>query len=470
MGMSITASRVLVSLALLGVAGLVGAQQPTDNDFLRWSRQARNPIATLQSGAPSSDLEPLNRMIGMASIVALSEAVHDGAEPLEFRNRLFEYLVETKGFTAIAIESGTVEGRKVYDYVRGGAGDLSNVMSQGISWGFDELPQNEALVKWIRAYNARPGQTRKVSFYGFDVSGSPGDDGANRTVDAALLEAMGYLRRVDPAEAASFDERLSSSLKNLRFEVAAAEGPSYGRWSRTDRDALTATIVDLIALLERREAPYITASSREDYSWAYRAAINARQTDIWLRQFPVEQPAGEAPNSPAQDQLMRSYARATEMRDRAQADNLDWIIQREGANGKVLVYGSRYHLSMAEVTKASWWPADPAYFPQQVAGTYLKARHGERLVTIGNLISGGTARCADFNQTLEAPPAASMDGLAARVGPPLFLLDLRAAPPAVSQWLNQDHLLGYGQQVMEVSIGKAFDILFYVRTVTPACP
>ena len=61
---------------------------------LRWARSSLSPLSTVEPGAPWSDLDPLLRMIGDASLVATSEAVHMGAEPLEFRNRLFQYLVE----------------------------------------------------------------------------------------------------------------------------------------------------------------------------------------------------------------------------------------------------------------------------------------------------------------------------------------------------------------------------------------
>jgi len=59
-------------------------------------------------------------MIGNSRIVAVSEAVHAARQPLEFRNRLIKYLVEEMGFTAIALESGVVEGRLLNDYVRHG--------------------------------------------------------------------------------------------------------------------------------------------------------------------------------------------------------------------------------------------------------------------------------------------------------------------------------------------------------------
>jgi erythromycin esterase len=92
---------------------------------------------------------------------------------LEFRNQVLRYLVQEKGFTAIALESGLVESRKVYDYVRGGAGELASVLAEGISWTFDRLPQNATLVSWLKDYNSDPQHTCTVNFYGFDVPGSP---------------------------------------------------------------------------------------------------------------------------------------------------------------------------------------------------------------------------------------------------------------------------------------------------------
>src|SRR6185437_3964893 len=53
----------------------------------------------------------LSQWIGPAAIVAFGEGSHLAREPLEFRNALFRYLVEYKGFTSIAIESGLLESR-----------------------------------------------------------------------------------------------------------------------------------------------------------------------------------------------------------------------------------------------------------------------------------------------------------------------------------------------------------------------
>lgn len=77
------------------------------------------------------------------------------------------------------------------------AGDLATTLAQGISWTFDRLPQNEALVRWIRSYNADPSHRRKINFYGFDVPGSPGNPAANRGLRTALDETLRSLDRVD---------------------------------------------------------------------------------------------------------------------------------------------------------------------------------------------------------------------------------------------------------------------------------
>jgi erythromycin esterase len=392
-------------------------------------------------------------MIGNASVVAVSEGTHFAAEPLQFRNRVFQYLVEKQGFTAIAIESGIVEGRVVHDYVRGGPGDVSTVLKQGISWTFDRLPENRALVQWLREYNADPRHARKINFYGFDVPGSPGNPHATRHMETALVETLQYLAGVDSTAAAAFHARVDSLLPKIRLDFPDYHyrppdaPPGYETLSGVERDALTATIADLVTLLERRQAPYEAASTVNDYQWAYRAAIGARQLDSWVRQTPL----GWEPSN----KQTGFFSVATDVRDRAQADNLDWIVKQEGPSGKVLVFAHRGHLSSVPVSG------------REVAGTYLRRRFDSRLVTIGNLIGKGEVGCPGFEETLKPAPPDTIDGLAGQLGTPRFLMDLRAAPTPVANWLDQERELGPGFRVV---VGKAFDILFYLDVVSPACP
>jgi erythromycin esterase len=415
-------------------------------------------------------------MIGDATIVLLSEGEHFGAEPLEFRNRVLEYLVQVKDFTAIAIESGVTEGRIVHNYVRGARGDLSAVVADGIAWTFDQLPQNRALVRWLREYNSDPRHGRKISFYGFDVPGSPGNPEANRGLETALTEATKFLISVDREATVHFRDRLAPFLPNIRFDpTPGTDASGYHKLNQRERDAITAAVADMVALFERREAQYIAASSLADYEWAHRAAIGARQADGWLRQVPL--------NWRASGDQVRFLDVACDLRDRALADNLEWIVKREGPHGKVLAYAHNAHLSTTSVTW-NWTPLDEAgrregritgSYRHEAAGTYLRRRFGDQLLTIGNLIGDGEIGSTGFRQTLEQAAPGSMDRVATEVGEPLFLLDLRSAPIRIAKWLERECQLGHGFELiqqyhvtLEVAIRKAFDVLFYLGTITPA--
>ena len=182
-------------LGLTAGASARGMAQTDRDAVIRWAAAAKQPLRTTKPGGSTRDLDGLLRMIGPARIVALSEAVHFGAEPLEFRNRLFQALVERGEFTAIAVESGIAEGHVIHDYVNGGPGDLGAVVDTGLSWTFDVAPQNRELVEWMRARNQR-GQP--VRFYGFDVPGSPGNPGVRRGLQTGVDVTLAYLARGGP--------------------------------------------------------------------------------------------------------------------------------------------------------------------------------------------------------------------------------------------------------------------------------
>ena len=153
--------RAVIALAPAWVAVhavAAGAQQNTES-FVRWATAHAVPIRSVEPGTGFDDLRRLQPIIGNARIVALGEPTHGAHEPLAFRNRLFQYLVEELGFTAIAIESGLAESRRIFDFVAGGPGAdgpdaARKVVRENLTWGFGSFEENEELVRWIRAYNA----------------------------------------------------------------------------------------------------------------------------------------------------------------------------------------------------------------------------------------------------------------------------------------------------------------------------
>jgi len=442
-----------------------GERETDLQGFVSWAGAHHRSLPPVHS---EYDLDVFGQMVGDAQVVALSEAMHGAAEPLEFRNRAIEYLVRQKGFTAVAIESGIVEGRRIYDYVRAGEGDFDSVLAEGLSWTFDQLPQNRALIRWLRQFNASSGCLRKVNFYGYDVAGSPGETRARRGLRTALSEALEFLRQVDNRAGSRFDARLGTLIQHIHFDLCSSQtAPTYEKLSSGQRDFLTATIADLIALFERRSETYSERASPREYEWAYRAAIGARQADSWLREIPV----GWYPTSPPArfpSQQTQFLAAATEVRDRAQADNLGWILAQEGPNGKLIVFGHRYHVSAAPV-RATW----SGKCPQAVMGVHLRRLLGPQLVTVGSLVAAGEINGEEFQQTLQKAGGDRLDGIVGSLGSDHCLLDLRQAPPAVARWLEKEHLLaavplGDQQDSMAVPVSRAFDLLHFIRNVTPA--
>jgi prolyl oligopeptidase len=428
--------------------------EPIQKELLDWAGQNLHPIESVGPNARLSDLEPLRDMIGNAAVVSLGEGLHGGAEPLEFRNLLFRFLVEKMGFNGIAIESGIVEGFTVSKYVLGEPGDLKTVVSRGFTDGFDKLPQEASLVQWMRAYNDDPKHARKIHFYGLDVSASDGQS------QLPLREALRYLDAVDADAATSLRNRLSPIISRLAF--SRFDDSPYPHLTQAERDLVTGTIADMISLFEIRQAQYTAATSDRAYQLAYQTAIAARQVDTYVRQVPV----GWSPKDGVLSTIGTGAAA-----DRIKTDNVRWIRQQLGEDGKLLVFAHRDHIATAPLT-LHFPPDNPFNLPPTIVypplmGSYLKPLYGKRLVTIGNLLAEDLSQC----KTKRARAASgTLEALMSELNKPFFVLDLRTAPPKVAAWLAQLHTL-YGLNFADaLEVGKSFDIIFFSKTVTPAAP
>ena len=425
------------SQIILGACAGRTSRQPPAERFIRWARTHAVPLRTVEAGGDTSDLGPLVAMVGGAHVVAIGEPAHGAHEPLALRNRVFRFLVEKMGFTAIAIESGLSESKRVHDFVLGGSGAISQVVREGLTWGFGNFAENVELVQWMRNYNADPAHVRKLGFYGIDLSGGiAGEFGRARiAVDDALL----YLTRVDSASARRSRVALEPYLD--RFSSAR-----YATLSRAERDGMSAALADLVTELERNRKAFVAATSAEEYQWAYRNSLVARQLDAYLK---VDGPSPPAANG------------AINVRDAAMAENLRWVLEREGPAGRVMVFAHNGHV-MNDVAER---PNPKAFaHPANAMGQHLRWALGDDLFIIGmSSAHNGTglpSAVLDPN---------GVDAALERVGEARFLVDLRAAGAdrAVRTWLSEPHSLRENFDTNQVlSPGTAFDALVFVDTLT----
>jgi len=231
--------------------------------------------------------------------------------------------------------------------------------------------------------------------------------------------------------------------------------PNEARLSQTESDSLSAAIEDLLALLERERLTFIAATSEADYEWAHRNAIVARQAHRLYRVSPYA-PGGGG----------RSSAwRGLNQRDAAMADNVRWVLEREGPTGRVLVFAHNGHVMNAPQA-GEMWRSFAFERPPTTMGQHLRSTLGADLVIIG--VSSAENGAGLPTGSLEP---GGLDAALSRVGPPLFLLDLRAARSdrAVAAWLAERRQLRTNfTSSLTVSPSVAFDALLFVNTLTPA--
>ncbi|MGH9939013.1 MAG: erythromycin esterase family protein, partial [Blastocatellia bacterium] len=259
--------------------------------------------------------------------------------------------------------------------------------------------------------------------------------------------ALAYLTRVDPATG----QRLRAIFQPYLNRLSAADAQPL---SQAESDGLSAAIEDLLALLERERPAFIAASSETDYEWAHRNAMAARQAHRQYRVRPTEPSRGGVPPS---------AWRSSSQRGAAMADNVRWVLEREGPAGRALVFAHNVHIKNAR-TEGGIWSAFER--PPTVMGQHLRSALGADLVIIGMSSAQNGA-----GLPAASPESGSLDAALARVGLPRFLLDLRAsrADRAVTAWLAERHAMRANFTAsLTLSPGAAFDALLFIDTLTPA--
>lgn len=397
------------------------------------------------------DASPLRALIGDAALVSLGEGLHGAAEPLDFRNRLAEWLARTGSGIDVVLESGLSSGLDLDDHVQGLPGtpdEAAVAAARGITSGLGRYTQQAALLAWARGRNAGAGAAGRVHVHGMDTSAFPAETGS------ALEQALAYVEGVDPPRGAALRGRMQAVWPLLKIDRFAPEPAHYARVDAPARDAVTAAIADLVHALEVHEAAWIGQTSARAHDRAWLAALGARQADLYLRQYP---PGWSAASG------LDSQMPAIAASDRAKADNVDLFLaraRRPGGAGRLLVFSHLGHAASAPVSITVGGVQVPL---PPLMGTYLRRRHGARMVVIGHLYAAD--RC---HAGREPAAAGTLEAELASLGVPAFLLDLRGAPDDVHAELRPPHAL-YGQQpVHALSLSEGVDVLLYTDVASPA--
>lgn len=316
--------RLAICLLMLMASGPAPAQQERPTA----SPPPVHPLSSMTLGHDRAQWRFLDSLVGDTHLVLLGESGHGVQQPLEIRNRMFEYLVEEHGFTALAAETGFEEGVMVNDYISGRRALSPAIVRAVFSFASPcELEANRLLLEWMRRHNERVAPERAVRFYGIEMLGNAsyttGTDRrpVRRSVDAAL----DYLSQVDPASGKAWRLRLQPLLAELVAQ-------DYFSIPAEHRDNLTSSLADLSALFGQHEATWSRLGPAGSYRRGYRSLRNAINLDADLR-------AGGwwARGTPA------TLRRDVNRRDASMAENVHWVMEQEGESGKVMLFSAFTH-------------------------------------------------------------------------------------------------------------------------------
>ena len=432
--------RLLPSVFTLTLlAATAHAQSGAGGDaFLAWAKANARPIATATPGGDTRDLAHLQAIIGNARVVGVGESIHGITEFLGLRQRVAQYLIEQLGFTAVALESSLPESRMVYDYVLGGPAP-ARLWEDGITWTMGTFEGTRALIEWMRAWNLDPAHKRKIRFYGMDVVGG------NGSWLPALDQLFTYLDKVEPEYAAIIRPRIKPLVEKMVRPGFTEANDAYAQLPLADRHALAAAVAELADRIASLRLSYLGKSTREEYDWARQVAENLRYGHAMLTHYEARNGVNPVWNA----------------RDLAMAENVRWIREREGKEGGVVVLAHNAHVQRAKSVQVA---------PNQaVQGMFLASMLGSDYRSIGFTYNTG-AMWGKPGEEVVLPPAdsASIDGVLARVGRPLFLLDVQAAPPGPArEWLNRpvtQRIQNFATQYNQL---ESWNALIFVERVTP---
>lgn len=376
-----------------------------------WIRGNAIPLRTVEAGHGFEDMRPLKKIVGSARVVALGEATHGTREFFRLKHRMLEYLVTEMGFTVFGIEASMPEGFDVNEYVLKGDGDPGKALAGLNLWAWDTEEVLD-MIRWMRKYNEDPSHTRKVKFYGFDM----------QYPVYAAKRAFEYLERVDPGQASI----LRSELEGLANPVLLARGDFWTQ-SNDRKGEIKAHVKGLAVRFDDRRAEYVQRSNATEWEVARQ---HVKILEQWIS--------------------MVTGTTDENARDNAMAENILWILGREGPDARMVVWAHNDHIAASE----SGWG-------MRGMGRNLRKMLGDDYRAFGFAFNQGSFQAAQLDPvkggrlrtyTVDPAPEGSFDAAMAAAGLPVAALDLRGIPAGgpVGKWFESPRATydiggGYGE-------------------------
>jgi erythromycin esterase-like protein/predicted phosphoribosyltransferase len=387
----------------------------------RAAEAVRSIALPAPGGVPSAEV--LEDLIGDAHVVLIGESSHGTHEFYRARADITRWLIEHKGFTAVAAEADWPDAYRVNRYVRGGAED--HTAEEALN-GFERFPawmwRNDVVsdfVAWLRAHNdhQRAESRPQAGFYGLDLY----------SLHRSMQAVVEYLDTVDPVAAARARQRYScfdhtSGDDGQAYGYAAA----FGAGESCERQA-----VGQLVELQRSRLDYLRrdgTKAEDDLFCAVQNAATVRDAEAYYRS------------------MFGGRVDSWNLRDTHMAQTLDALLahfdEQRAQSGatRIVVWAHNSHVGDARATEVG---ADG----QHTLGQLVREGHGADCRLIGFSTHRGTVTAASEwgglaeRKTVRPGLPGSLEELFHETDQPEFLVRMdREQSGAAAEVLNQVRL------------------------------
>jgi erythromycin esterase len=399
-------------------------QIPSDTDtvntqWVRWIKDNAHPLLSLTS-EDFGDLQFLKPLLEERRLVQLGEDSHGTGSYTDVKVRLIKFLHEEMGFDVIAFESSLFACFSANDQVQ----EIPAVeLMQYAIFRVWHTRETSALFEYLERTRE---DGRPLILAGFDPRFSSWEELRLR---AELFEnVVGLVDEQYATEVAALESRL---------QFAVLPGAPQEEWIQLESE-----YSHLVDFLDQHEAELVQA-----YGGSYTIPLAARQT-AW---------------STVQHMIMNQVnaAQGILIRDKAMADNIDFLMERLYPDEKVIVWAHDYHIRHDQGAIDGLG---------NNMGTWVAMQHRPELYTVGLHAYRGTGANND-RSPYEHGPAASgtMERLLHDAGLPILFLDmLNAIESDSTSWMFQTiTAMSWGTINFEMVPRDQYDAVLFIDEIHP---
>ncbi|APC92057.1 MULTISPECIES: erythromycin esterase family protein [Francisella] len=281
----------------------------------------------------TSSYQKIGDLIGNARIVLMGEATHGTTEFYQVRMKLSKYLIQEKGFQAIAIEGDWTSAYPIHHYCQGigridDAKEALNSFVRFPRWMWYNTDMVE-FIQQLRQYNDNyKDKSDKIGFYGLDLY----------CLTEAAQAVINYLEQHDPEAAKKAAKRYAC------FDHAHIDPQLYG--------------YAVEKKLKKSCSADVTTQLIEAYYLAYQKLNIENDLDSKEQQFYMTQNARVVKNAENYYRAMFEANQNTwNIRDQHMADTLQNIMSHletlTNKPAKVIVWAHNSHIGDARATEMS---------------------------------------------------------------------------------------------------------------------